>query len=270
MTQLGVHAVRLTGGEPMARKGCLDLVEQLNSLPGIDYIAMTTNGILLKDCMEEAAKRGLNAVNISLDTLDACNFSRLTRNGHVEDVLKAVHEAVRCGLKVKINAVPVRDFNEEGLVAVAALAKDLPVDVRFIELMPVGCGAELRPIPMDEVRQRLEDAFGTMMTDETRHGYGPAGYMKPQGFKGSLGLIGAVSHEFCDRCNRVRITPEGILKLCLNHSAGLDLRALLRSGASDEEIADKMRDAILHKPVHHGFSEAVEDREQRRMNQIGG
>ncbi len=155
MTQMGVHAVRLTGGEPMVRKGCLDLVKQLNGLPGIDYIAMTTNGILLKDRMEEAAKLGLNAVNISLDTLDACSFNRLTRHGCVEDVLKAVNEAVKCGIRVKINAVPVRDFNEKGLVEVAALAKDLPVDVRFIELMPVGCGADLQPIPMDEVRRRL-------------------------------------------------------------------------------------------------------------------
>lgn len=270
MTALGVHALRLTGGEPMARRGCLQLAEMLKSIPGIDHLAMTTNGILLKGHMVEARSAGLDAVNISIDTLNPQAFARLTRGGDVEVVLAAVHEALEAGLRVKLNAVPVRGFNEEGLCDLAALAQDLPVDVRFIELMPVGCGASLSPIPTDQVREMMASAFGALEADHARHGLGPAVYFRPRGFVGSIGFIGAVSHEFCDGCNRVRLTPEGRLKLCLNHQSGLDVRALLRGGAGDQELLEAIREAILHKPQHHGFLENIDDREDRRMNQIGG
>ena len=270
MTGLGVHAVRLTGGEPMARRGCLELVRMLHAIPGIDSIAMTTNGSLLKGRMAEARDAGLNAVNISVDTLDPDTFCLLTRSGHVDTVLSAIHEAVDCGLKVKLNAVPIRGYNEAELCGVAELARQLPVDVRFIELMPVGCGADLRPVPTDEVRARMERAFGPLEADDARHGFGPAIYVKPKGFAGSIGFISAVSHEFCAGCNRVRLTPDGRLKLCLNHQSGPELRQQLRSGSSDEELTEAIRRAILHKPMHHGFSEEIEDKEQRRMNQIGG
>ena len=144
------------------------------------------------------------------------------------------------------------------------------MDVRFIELMPIGCGALLRPVPSDEVRARVELAFGPRREDPSRHGYGPAVYGKPDGFTGSIGFISAVSHAFCDSCDRVRVTPEGILKLCLDHRAGLDLRQLLRDGASDEELTEAMRQAILRKPARHGFSGTNDDKEYRRMDQIGG
>ena len=270
MTPLGIHAVRLTGGEPMARRGCLELARMLKTIPGIDRLSMTTNGILLKGRVAEAKAAGIDDVNISIDSLDPEAFARITRGGDVRDVLTAIREAVDCGLRVKLNAVPVRHFNRDGLCDLAALARELPVDVRFIELMPVGCGAALSPIPTDEVMGLVESAFGPMQRDEARHGLGPAVYWKPRGFTGSIGFIGAVSHEFCGGCNRVRLTPEGVLKLCLNHTSGLDLRAMLRSGASEEALKAAIRDAILRKPVHHGFSEDIDDREVRRMNQIGG
>ena len=270
MAGLGIHAVRLTGGEPMARRGCLDLVRLLHQIPGIDRLAMTTNGSLLRGRMAEARDAGLDAVNISLDTLDPERFRRMTRLGDVETVTAALREAVDAGLRVKVNAVPVRGLNEDGLCAVAELARDLPVDVRFIELMPIGRGALLRPVPGDEVWARMERAFGPLRVETARHGYGPAVYGRPEGFMGSIGFISAVSHAFCDRCDRVRVTPEGSLKLCLDHQAGLDLRQLLRGGASDEELTEAMRQAILHKPLHHGFSGTIDDKEHRRMDQIGG
>lgn len=269
-TGLGVHALRLTGGEPMVRKGCLDLARMLKVIPGIDRLTMTTNGLLLKGRMAEAKEAGVDAVNISIDTLDASVYARITRGGDVNGVLSAIDEAVDCGLKVKLNAVPVKGFNENGLCELASLARKLPIDVRFIELMPVGCGAALEPVPTDEVKSMMEAAFGPLIPDDTKHGLGPAVYFKPEGFRGSLGFIGAVSHEFCDHCNRVRLTPEGVLKLCLNHSSGEDLRALLRGGATDGELQSAIREAIWRKPVRHGFSEAIDDRESRRMNQIGG
>lgn len=270
MQPLGVQKVRITGGEPMARRGCLDLVQNLHEMGGLSRIAMTTNALLLRGRMREARDKGLTSVNISLDTLDPIRYRQMTRLGDVAPVLDVIDEALACGLDVKLNAVPVRGMNENDLVSVAALAKDKPLCVRFIELMPVGCGAAFSPIPTDEVLAKMKAAFGALPPDGTRHGDGPARYVKPCGFVGSIGFIGAVSHEFCDHCNRVRLTSDGFLKLCLNHSAGLNLRELLRSGASDEQITAAIYDAIQKKPQRHGFYEVLTDREGRRMNEIGG
>ncbi len=270
MTGLGIRAVRLTGGEPMARRGCLTLAQMIRDIPDISHLAMTTNGILLKGRVREAADAGIDRLNISLDTLDTDTYRRMTRGGDVSDVLAVIREAVDCGLKVHINAVPVRGVNDADLFRIAALARDLPLDVRFIELMPVGYGKVLSPVPTEDVRACIEKAFGPLVPDPAPHGMGPAVYGKPAGFQGSIGFIGAVSHAFCDGCNRIRVTPEGILKLCLNHREGLDLRGLLRGGASDAEIEEAIRQAILRKPGKHGFGEQVEDPEFRRMNQIGG
>lgn len=270
MAGLGVKYVRLTGGEPMARKGCIDLIEQIHMIPGIEEIAMTTNALLLKGRMAEAAGKGLTAINISLDTLDPGHYRRMTRLGEVQPVLDVIDEALCAGVRVKINAVPVRGLNDGDLCSLAALARDKQVSVRFIELMPVGCGAGMEPIPSDEIEAMMDAAFGPLDRDDTHHGYGPARYVKPKGFKGSIGLISAMSHEFCDQCNRVRLTADGYLKLCLNHQAGMDVRAMLRSGATDGELSAALRQAIERKPQRHGFRDEISDRESRRMNEIGG
>ena len=270
LTGMGIHAVRLTGGEPMARRGCPGLIRMLKGIEGIDRLSMTSNGALLKGRMRELKECGLDSLNISLDTLDAETFRRITRTGDVSDVLSAVHEALDCGIRVKLNAVPIKGINEDGLCDVAALARELPIDVRFIELMPIGCGADLTPLPLNEVQLKLSEAFGELTKDESGHGLGPATYVKPAGFKGSIGFISALTHEFCGSCNRIRITPEGQLKLCLNHKSELDLRSMLRSGCTSEEISAAISDTILHKPVHHGFEENISDREDIGMSRIGG
>ena len=270
MQRLGVRYVRVTGGEPMARLGCLELVERIHRIPGIEEIAMTTNGILLDGQVARARDAGLDALNISLDTLDPETYRRITRGGEVDKVLRVIDDALAAGLRVKINAVPVREWNEAGLTELAAMARDRDISVRFIELMPVGCGAGLSPIPSDELEARMAAAFGVLERDESHHGYGPARYVRPVGFRGSIGFISPMSHEFCDRCNRVRLTADGFLKLCLNHRAGVDLRALLREGVTDAGLERTLRDAIVHKPRRHGFTEEIEDREIRRMNEIGG
>ena len=267
---LGIRHIRITGGEPLARKGCLELIRQIRAVPGIEEIAMTTNGALLAGHAAEAKQAGLTAVNISLDTTDPEVFSRITRGGDIRPVLQAVDEALAAGIRVKINAVPARELNGGSLTEVALLARDRPICVRFIELMPVGCGVTLTPIPTDEVIGLMAAAFGELAPDDSLHGHGPARYLKPAGFTGSLGFISALSHEFCDGCNRVRITPEGRLKLCLNHTAGLDLRKLLRSGCTDQELSEALRQTIEAKPRRHAFGEEINDREANRMNQIGG
>ena len=269
-SRLGIHTLRVTGGEPMARRGCLDLIRMLKQTEGIRRVTMTSNGILLRGRVAEAKAAGLDGLNLSIDALTPEVYAAVTRCGDVRYVLAVIQEAVDLGLPLRLNAVPLRGVNEKELTGLAALARDLPVDVRFIELMPVGCGASQAGIPVAEVRKMLEAAFGPLQPDEAPHGQGPAVYGKPAGFKGSIGLIAAVSDTFCGRCNRIRLTPEGRLKLCLNRSAGEDLRAMMRAGCTDEELTETLRREILQKPPHHGFGENIPDRDARKMNQIGG
>ena len=268
--RLGVRHVRITGGEPMVRRNCLDLIARIRDVEGIETIAMTTNGLLLAGRVAEARAAGLGSLNISLDTLDPQRYEQITRGGNLRDVLSVIDEAERLGMRVKVNAVPVRGLNDGDLTAIARLAEDRPIDVRFIELMPVGCGAGLSPIASGEVLDGLREALGDLREDHEIHGFGPARYVHPAGFAGSIGVISALSHEFCDQCNRVRLTADGYLKLCLNHSAGLDVRALLRGGADDDTMMGALSQAILRKPKRHGFEVETADKDTRRMNQIGG
>lgn len=270
LTQLGIRHLRVTGGEPMARRDCLGLVARLKAIPGIETISMTTNALLLAGRVREAHDAGLSALNISLDTLDPDIYRRMTRGGDVSRALSVIDEALGLGMRVKVNAVPVGGVNEEGLAELAALARERDLCVRFIELMPVGCGASLASVPTEAVAARLEEAFGELRPDPEKHGFGPARYVRPEGFRGSIGFISPLSHEFCDQCNRVRLTADGFLKLCLNHRAGVDLRAMLRAGAADGELLSAMREAIYKKPQRHGFQNEIDDREVRRMNEIGG
>lgn len=266
----GIRHLRVTGGEPMTRGGCLELIGRLRGVEGIESVAMTSNGLLLCDRIDEAKRAGLSALNLSLDSLDAGAYALLTRGGDVHRVMRTLEQAVAAGLSVKVNAVPVRGFNESGLTGLAALARDNPICVRFIELMPLGCARGLRSVPQAEILQMLTDAFGALAADNRPHGHGPAQYFRPAGFCGSVGFISAVTHAFCDSCNRVRLTADGQLKLCLNHTAGLDLRAMLRGGADNAEMEAAICGAIAGKPRRHGFFERIGDRELRRMNELGG
>lgn len=268
--RLGVRHLRVTGGEPMARRGCLSLIERLHAIDGIESIAMTTNALLLDGCVAWAREAGLDALNISIDSLNPDTYRAMTRGGDVRRVLAVIDDALALGMKVKLNAVPVRGMNDGDLAELAGLARERPVPVRFIELMPVGCGASLTPVPSDEVRALLERAYGPLAEDGERRGFGPARYVRAAGFAGPFGFISPVSHEFCDCCNRVRLTADGFLKLCLNHTAGLDVRALLRGGIGDEALLEALRAAVAAKPRRHGFMDEIGDREVRRMNEIGG
>ena len=269
LQHLGVRYVRVTGGEPMARLGCLDLVDRIHHIPGIEEIAMTTNGILLDGQVSRAKQAGLNALNISLDTLDPDAYRRMTRGGELDKVLRVINDALEAGLRVKINAVPVRGWNEAGLTELAAMARDRDICVRFIELMPVGCGAGLSPIPSDELEAQMAAAFGPLSRDESHHGYGPARYVRPAGFRGSIGFISPMSHEFCDRCNRVRLTANGFLKTCLQYDKGVWLRPLL--SGSDETLEAAILTEVRDKPAAHQFAKGqVAGGERHIMSQIGG
>lgn len=271
--RLGFSRVKLTGGEPLARKGCVELVGMIKAIPGIREVTMTTNGVLLPQKLEGLVKAGLDAVNISLDTLDPAHFLAITRSPLEGDVREAIRRAVEAGLRVKVNSVAIAGYNDGDLPQLAALARERPVDVRFIELMPVGLGAALTPVSNEEVKQKLEEAFGPMEPYRgKRRGNGPAVYYSLPGFTGKIGFISAISREFCESCNRVRLTSTGFLKLCLHYSDGVSLREPLRAGAGEEELAEVIRRAVLKKPEHHTFGSGcrVENRDHHMMSQIGG
>lgn len=269
---LGISKIKLTGGEPLVRRGLPDLVGMLRKIDGIDQVTLTTNGILLKDQIELLIKNGLDAVNISIDTLDPDRYRTITRGGDVKQALEGIEAALAYKqLKVKVNCVPMTQSVEEYL-RLAALAESRRIEVRFIEMMPIGMGKEYHGKSREEIQKILESEFGKAEVYEKRLGNGPAVYIQFPGFQGRIGFISAVSHKFCDSCNRVRLTSEGFLKLCLQYETGSDLRKLLREGASDEEIRQNMKDAVFRKPACHEFGKNIlqDQKEKKGMSSIGG
>ena len=278
LAAMGIRKVRLTGGEPLVRRDIVHLVRGLKETPGIETVAITTNGVLLGEMMDELLDAGLDAVNLSLDTLDGGKFFSITRRplfGAVMESLMRLTAEKR--LDVKMNCVPIAGVNDDEITELAALARDHAIKMRFIELMPIGCARTegYRGVPMDEVRARLKAAFGALLpVGEPTYGTavpkGPATYVQPAGFRGALGFIDAMEHKFCDTCNRVRLTAEGFLKLCLYSNAGLDTRALLRGGATDDRLSDAIAHAVWKKPEEHYFEMDSETRDRRAMYQVGG
>jgi cyclic pyranopterin phosphate synthase len=271
MAELGVHRIKLTGGEPLVRKDCAQLVRMLKAVPGIDVVTLTTNGILLTEQIEDLTSAGLDAVNISLDTLNPELFLKVARRDSLDRVLEGVRAALaHPQLTVKMNCVPVVK-NRENFVAMAGLARQYPMHVRFIEMMPIGYGKQFPFQDEASILEILEEAYGTMTPAEGCYGNGPCHYYQAEGFQGKIGFISAVSHKFCSSCNRVRLTAEGFLKGCLQFQEGASLRDILRSGASDEALTEQIRKVIWNKPSGHNFYEAkTACDEVRSMSQIGG
>lgn len=275
MTELGVRKVRLTGGEPLVRKGVTDLIKMLDT--GFLRIVMTTNGIRLKDMANDLKEAGLAEVNISLDTMKRDTFIKLSGSDELEGVIAGIRSASLAGLKVKLNCVPIRGMNDDETEALISFAEETGSDIRFIELMPIGCGVHFQGIPSDEIISKLEMKYGDHLEDTGGSGYpdtgkevkGPARYYSFNGLNIRVGFISPLSHGFCENCNRIRLTAEGFLKLCLQYPYGIDLRALLRSGASDDEIKEEICRAIKKKPSSHSFGHASPE-DVRKMIQIGG
>ena len=243
----GVDTVRVTGGEPLVRKGVEQLVKGLKAIPGIRKVTMTTNAVLLEQQLPALLEAGLDSVNISLDTLDPALFAKITARDAFAAVQAGIHAALESGIPVKLNCVPQVGVNEGELEALAALAQDKPLQVRFIEMMPIGYGAACAAL-----------------------GDGPAVYYTVPGWKGDIGFIAAVHGKFCASCNRVRLTSQGFLRPCLASEAGCDLKALLRSGASDEELLTAIRTTIWEKPQEHHFELKQDIPATRGMYRIGG
>lgn len=269
---VGITRIKLTGGEPLVRKNLAGLVEALRAVPGIEEVTVTTNGVLLKEQIGKLAKAGISAVNISVDSLDPDMYASIARKDALAAVLEGMEAAVSCpGLKVKINCVPLKGLDEEEWVRLAQIARERPIDVRFIEMMPMGLGRDFQGSSQKEVLERLRETFGPEQYLDGNFGNGPATYVHFNGFAGKIGFISALSHKFCSECNRIRMTAEGFLKPCLQYASGEDLREMIRNGASEEELIRAINRTIYYKPACHHFE--VDDSaefEHKKMFRIGG
>ena len=289
MAELGIRKIKVTGGEPLVRRGVASFIKSLKALPGIEKLTLTTNGLLLDSFLDEFENNEfpLDGINISLDALDPVRFRHFTRfdtgiAGETspsvpQKIITLLDRLLKKQIKVKLNCVPVRGYNEEEILPLTALAKDRNIAVRFIELMPLGSAGKLELVPGSEVASLIEKNCGSLTPFSGVEGNGPAVYYSLPGFSGKIGFINPITHGFCESCNRLRLTSEGFLKTCLSGDSGLDLRSPLRAGASDAELALAVTGAAARKPHFHSFSPIygaarTEDIKQRSggMFEIGG
>ena len=278
---LGIRSVRLTGGEPLVRKGVVELVDAITGIEGIENVSMTTNGVLLPRMIGDLKAAGLSRVNISLDTLDPVQFHEITRTGRLEDTLAGIDAALAAGLNpVKVNAVAVRSLDQDFL-EFAKLSIDRPLHVRFIEYMPVGestgscgCGWGKEDVIASEElfgminEQAIASGLGELKPagNHKPTGWGPARYFEFEGAKGTVGFISPLSRHFCSECNRLRLTADGKIRPCLFSDEEFDVRAALRSGKGDKAVRDVLLAALGAKPDEHHDKVGTE----RNMSQIGG
>lgn len=268
---LGITHIRITGGEPLVRKGCVDLIREIREIPGVETITMTTNGVLLGNYGKQLKEAGVDGVNISLDTLDPEEFYKITGKRELQEVLAGIRAAKTAGLPVKLNAVNRKELDPIPLVRYAQ-EENLPL--RFIEMMPVGYGKKYVGRSNEELRETLEAVCGktecmTNREELSRMGSGPAVYYQFSDLKVPVGFISAIHGKFCDTCNRVRLTAEGYLKLCLCYDKGEDLRRVLREGEK-ENLRTIMEQTIFRKPAAHCFEHPAEMTETHEMVKIGG
>lgn len=276
---LGMNKIRLTGGEPLVRKGILDFISALNKVDGLDQIRLTTNGVLLRKYGAALFDNGVHQINVSLDSLQPEKFKKITGKDQFDEVWKGLMLASELGFRVKINVVAMKGVNDDEFVDFARLAMQHPFQVRFIEFMPVGdknSWQRKRFIEADKIRDMVA-AIGELKPFEKQHGEGPARmfHLSSGGQKsGSVGFISPISHHFCDNCNRLRLTSEGMLRACLLRDSETNLKALIRSGGSDQDIVESIRQTILNKPQGHTLQDELGTQEKAgcsgRMSRIGG
>ena len=271
--ELGTTKIRLTGGEPTIRPGVVELVRSIATVPGIAKVAMTTNGLLLADLAEPLAQAGLQALNVSIDTLNPAKFRRITRWGDLHRVWDGVAAAEAAGIHpLKLNAVVTRGFNEEEVVDLARLSIDRRWHIRFIELMPLGSVADFQQesvVSSAETQARIEAELGPLHPVPGHDGHDPARPYRLAGAQGQIGFISTVTEPFCAGCNRYRLTADGKLRLCLLRDREVDLLTPLRQGCTVEALKTIIRTAVWNKPWGHGLPNG-EVPQLRVMSQIGG
>jgi cyclic pyranopterin phosphate synthase len=266
MVRVGIRKVRITGGEPTVRPDLIEIVRRIAALPGIDDLSMTTNGLRLATLADDLKAAGLHRLNISLDSLDPQKFTEITGGGKLDTVLAGIDYALAIGLQpIKINTVLIRGINDDEIDGLIGLAKNRPIDIRFIELMPIGKYGETnrgKILTSDEVLAKHPE-LKLLQRDEQG---APAVYYAIDGYQGRIGFISPVSHEFCQDCNRIRVSADGKIRPCLGHNGEVDIKPFftLDDDAFDATIAD----IIFRKPRGHNFNTGFNSK--RNMNRIGG
>jgi cyclic pyranopterin phosphate synthase len=270
---VGVRSIRLTGGEPLVRRDLPELVARIAATDGIDDISLSTNGLLLPEMLGPLVAAGLRRVNISLDTLREDRFFALARRPGLDRVLAGIDAALAAGLgPIKLNCVVMRGANDDELADFADLTRERELYVRFIEVMPVAENLDLQReayVSADEILSRLGES-GDLQPVAGPGGNGPARYFAFPGARGAVGVISPLSHDYCERCNRVRLTADGRLRLCLFGDQEIDLRAAVRSGATREELAGALGGAMLIKPERHHLRLGEQASRMRAFSEIGG
>lgn len=265
--ELNIKKIRLTGGEPLLRQDIVEIIQGIKDR-GIEKIYITTNGILLSEKIEKLKKAGLKGVNISLDTLDREQFNYITRGGDLERVLQGIEKALNLNLEVKINSVIMKDINENAIEELAKLTLNSQLDVRFIELMPIGQGKKFTGISNNEIYDRLEKTF------EFDRNYkeikGVSTYYKLKDSKGNIGFISPINSCFCETCNKIRLTSDGVIKRCLNSKGNTNIKESLDKNIEKEKIKEILEQEIFKKPEKHLFGKENKDEELKNMNAIGG
>ncbi len=275
--KMGISKLRLTGGEPLVRHNIMHFIDNLGAIEGLNDIRITTNGVLLEKYARGLMDAGVTKVNISLDTLRRERFAEITGVDCFDQVWRGIEKALAVGFSpVKLNMVVMRDINDDELADFAGMSRKMPLQVRFIEFMPIGTSTRWNKgtyITSDEIMERFK-SLGELIPLERKQADGPARVFKlGSDAMGSLGFISPISHHFCDRCNRLRLTSEGRLRSCLLHDEETDLKGVLRAGCSDADIAATLLTAIQNKPKGHQMAERLKEKGadcHGRMSRIGG
>jgi cyclic pyranopterin phosphate synthase len=267
---LGLDKIRITGGEPLVRKGVVGFLEKLAAIPGLTELVLSTNGVLLRQMARDLRRAGVQRLNVSLDSLKPETFARITRGGDLQQVLDGLDAAAQAGFPpVKINMVVMRGVNDDEVLDFAALTLHKAFTVRFIEYMPTMLDPDWRSlwVPGRELLERIEQRYPLRPLD-TADRAGPARNFRIAGAAGTLGVITPISHHFCDRCNRIRVTATGMARGCLFAGCGVDLKPYLQAG--DEALREVLRQIVTGKPVRHGLLAAQPAYSPFAMAHIGG
>ncbi len=272
-TNLGIKKVRITGGEPLVRKGLPYLIKTISNLGAIEEISLTTNGVLLKRFAKELKEAGLNRLNISLDSMDPKRYEEITKGNNLSDVWEGIRAAEELGFSpIKINMVPIRGFNDNEIKEFASLTFNKPYHIRFIEFMPTGAKdiwSKEKYISTKELKEAISE-LGELKPIKNEWGSGPAKNFKLLNAKGVIGFISAVSDHFCAGCNRLRLTSDGKLRPCLFSDSEIDLKKALREGCDDDELQRLLLLGLQIKPEKHNINESDPNAIERPMSAIGG
>jgi cyclic pyranopterin phosphate synthase len=269
-----VTKVRVTGGEPLVRKGILGFIRELSSIKGLKDLSLTTNGVLLKGFAQKLKEAGLQRINVSLDSLNRERFEKLTRGDSLSDVLVGIDAALEAGLKpVKINMVVIKGFNDDEITEFAKISKEKAVHVRFIEYMPfdtVDGWQREKCISSGAIKALIEKTEQLYPIENNGAGFGPARRFRFKDAPGEVGFISPVSEHFCGECNRLRLTADGKLRTCLFSDNEIDLRKALRDGSTDEAVEALLFKAVGEKPLGHRINENIFKKCSKTMSLIGG